>query len=463
MYIGSRFQDLTEKGLFVYCKEILGVHIGENNLEFASLRKKFSSWERFYPAFIPEVTGRNGMERLESLLTSLKPKRTRRICISIPRSRYFLRELSFPGLTLQEAEGSARMAVGMHSHLPKEEIYFDVWPLAQNGQSRVLLAYAKRSYIDPILEIVRRSGHRRSMHCICPSGLGTDIFLRMSRQIKFPALSLHQEEKEYVINLHGLTEWEGSHLVRQEGDFLNIQKILEMLPPRFRHVENIFRIGNLAPELSSMEIADPCSKLEELKVFCAKGEIDGGLTACFTGTSSFPQISFQDSPRKRPLFLRINTFQWAAAALAAAILLVTGLKAIKLGQISTAYSKNQKQLQQLEKQYQPLRKIEEKIERIKKLEKDMDDFIHERPRVLKILKALADTTPLEAWIRSCTIRGGIVRVSAEGGSAVDTMEKWRKNPLFSEVKLVSPVTKNRQQQERYTVELKLRRQNSSKK
>ncbi|MBW2164225.1 MAG: hypothetical protein JRF43_07250 [Deltaproteobacteria bacterium] len=35
------------------------------------------------------------------------------------------------------------------------------------------------------------------------------------------------------------------------------------------------------------------------------------------------------------------------------------------------------------------------------------------------------------------------------------MGKWRQSPLFSEVKLISPVTKDRQQRERFTVEMKL--------
>jgi len=35
------------------------------------------------------------------------------------------------------------------------------------------------------------------------------------------------------------------------------------------------------------------------------------------------------------------------------------------------------------------------------------------------------------------------------------MGKWRENPLFSEVKLISPVTKDRQQRERFSVEIKL--------
>jgi len=118
--------------------------------------------------------------------------------------------------------------------------------------------------------------------------------------------------------------------------------------------------------------------------------------------------------------------------------------------------KNQEVVSRLEKQYVPLRKVDEKIEKIKQLEQDVHDFLRESPPVLVILKELADRTPLNAWIRSCTVRGRVVRVSAEGGSAMETMGKWRKSSFFSEVKLESPVTKNRKQQERYTVALKLK-------
>ncbi len=439
----------------MYCKEIIGIHIGENGLEYSGLMRELRGWTRATLPVFGHISGRTGLDKLEGLLANLKPKKTRRLCISIPRSRYFLRELSFPGLTAQEAENSARIAVNMHSHLPSEEIYFDVCPLERNGATSILLAYARRTYIDPILDIIKRTGHHKSLYCISPSGLGSDLFLRSSNQVNFPTLSIQQEERELVLNLHGKKEWQGSHILREEGGSLDLQKALRLLPAGLGEAEKIFQIGTMERKPAGIEPLDPCSVLKGIDEFCSEGGISKGQAACFIGTSSYPQISFQEGPRKRPLFLRINTFQWSTAIVAIVISLLTGFNVLRLERITSTTSKNQEVVARLEKQYLPLKKINDKIEKIKKLEQDMNDFLHERPPVLVILKELAIRTPLNSWIRSCTIRGSVVRVSAEGGSAVETMEEWRKSPLFSEVKLVSPVTKNRQQQERYTVEIRL--------
>ncbi len=439
----------------MYCKEIIGIHLGENSLDYSCLRRTLKGWTRKKPAIYTEISGRNGLERLQSLLANLKPKRARRICITLPRTRYFLRELSFPGLSPQEAENSVRIAVGIHCHLPKEDIYFDIWPLERNGVTTILLAYARRSVIDPILDILRQTRHRKSLYCICPSGLAGDLFLRSSRQVKFPALSFQQEEKSVVVNLHGKREWEGSHLVRQQDETMDYENTLALLPEDFREIKQGFQLGPLEQDPSGIELRDPCSSFEELKIVCGNAVSDKGLVACFAGTVSYPQISFQDTPRKRPILLRINTFQWATAAVVIVLLLLTGFKVLSLYRISSLAAKDQAIVAKLEKRYQPLKRVSEKIEKVKRLEQDLEDFVREGPPVLDILKELADHTPLDSWIRSCTIRGSVVRVSAEGGSAVETMEAWRKSPLFSDVKLVSPVTKNRQQQERYTVELKL--------
>ncbi len=439
----------------MYCKEITGIHLGENSLEYANLKRTLKGWIRHEPVLYTEISGRTGLERLQSLLANLKPKKTRRICITLPRSRYFLRELSFPGLNQQEAENSVRIAVGMHCHLPKDQIYFDIWPLERNGVTTILLAYVKRSILDPILEILRQTKHGKSLYCISPSGLAADLFLRSSRQVKFPALSFQQEEKTLVLNLHGRREWEGSHLIRTEDETLLPENILALLPENFRGITQAFQLGNMENIPPGVALQDPCTSMEEFKAICGMAGINKGLTACFAGTVSYPQISFQDRPRQRPILLRINTFQWAAALVAIVLLLLTGIRLFNLYNISSLVSSNREIVARLEKQYLPLKQVSDKIEKIKKLEKDIKDFVQEGPPVLEILRELADRTPLDSWIRSCTIRGSVVRVSAEGGSAVETMEAWRKSPLFSNVKLVSPVTKNRKQQERYTVELKL--------
>jgi len=95
------------------------------------------------------------------------------------------------------------------------------------------------------------------------------------------------------------------------------------------------------------------------------------------------------------------------------------------------------------------------LEQIENQLKDLGEFRVERPPELKVLKAVAELTPPQTWIKNFNLKKDRLKVTAEGGSAVKTMGKWRQSPLFLEVKLISPVTKDRQQRERFTVEMKL--------
>ncbi|NPA94832.1 MAG: PilN domain-containing protein, partial [Thermodesulfobacteria bacterium] len=167
---------------------------------------------------------------------------------------------------------------------------------------------------------------------------------------------------------------------------------------------------------------------------------------------------FQQRPRKKPLYLRINAFQWVLVGLVLILALYTGGQYLALRRVTSQYDKNQAIIKRLEVRFAPLKAKLERLHRLQALEKDMLDFLRERPALLEILRELAQRTPKDAWIKYFTLKNNVLRVSAEGGSAVNTMESWRKSRLFSSVKLASPVTKDRQGRERYTVELIIRSQ-----
>jgi hypothetical protein len=115
----------------------------------------------------------------------------------------------------------------------------------------------------------------------------------------------------------------------------------------------------------------------------------------------------------------------------------------------------EQEVTELQKRLLPMLDVQKRLEKIDNKLKDLEDFKVEKPSELKILKAIAELTPPGTWIKNFNIRKGKLKVTAEGGSAVKTMGNWRQSPLFSEVRLISPVTKDRQQRERFAVEMKL--------
>ncbi len=434
--------------------EIVGIFLGEQQLHYAFLKRELNKWSRIQAPFFSDMSGRTSVERLGSLLGQLKPQRGRRICIGLPRNRYYLRDLKFTGLSLEEAENAVRLSISSHVHLPLEEVYFDCWPYEKNGHSHVLVAYAKRGLIDSIFEQVERTGHKKSLYCISPSGLGSDILLRRGTDVSFPCLSLQEEDGQVVLNVHGRDSWQGCHVVKQDGkglsDFL---PRLGFLPGQ----TEAFIFGSLADGVlpSELELKNPCTD-SGISSFCAQGDWNLGLSAAALGTSAFPQFAFQEKTRKKPLRLRINAIQMVLFAALALLVLVSGARFYHLMKVSRTYHRNEAAIKELETRFAPLRTKLEKLQALKGLEQDMLDFLHERPSLLEIFKELAEKTPTDAWIKYFTFKNNVLKVSAEGGSAVSTMEAWRKSPLFVSVKLASPVTKDRQGRERYTVELRVR-------
>ncbi len=434
--------------------EILGIFLGEQQLKYAFLKRELNKWSRQETTLYGEIGGRSCTERLGSLLNQIKYKRGRRICIALPRSRYYLRDLKFKGLSVEEAENAVRLSIATHVHLPLEDIYFDCWPYRKGHDTHVLVAYAKRTFIDSITEQIEHSGHKKSLFCISPCSLGNDILLRKADFVSFPCLSIHKEDEHKVVNLHGVEGWQGCHLIKaQEKDLAK-----EIARIGFRPKDNVFFVfGGLEDVfLNGKSGEDPC-KDPFLRDLCKDAGWDPGLSASALGMSAFPQIAFEKQPRKKPLYLRINALQLVLVGLLALLLLFTGSRFYQLVKISRQYNKNLTTVKALEKRFAPLKAKLEKLQRLKALEQDMLDFLRERPSLLEILKELAEKTPSDAWIRYFTLRNNVLKVSAEGGSAVSTMEAWRKSSLFASVKLVSPVTKDRQGKERYTVELRIKR------
>jgi len=430
----------------VFYKESLGIFLGEHTLEYFLLKKRLNKWQQGKLSIYSEPTGKSCFEKLNSLLSQIKPKRSRRVCVLIPKTRYYLRELKFPGLTLEEAENAVRISIGVHAHLSPEEIVYDCYPFKREGISHVILCYSKKSFIEAIIEQFQNTGHIKNLYCICPVGLGADLLLRFNKEITFPILSAHKEESDIIINFHGKSCWQGSH---------SINSIKNLTPAQFNKISDIALFAGLeASPLPNKRVIDPYKGLN-IEIF-RKDTVDLGVLASIVGTSSYPLISLKPGLRKKPLVLRVDAYQLAFIGLLLFIFLFTAKSFLTLGKLGIEYKKNEQIISKLNKVYKPLKLKEEELKKIQSLKKDLNDFIHERPSLLDILKEIAEKTPKNAWVKSLSVRGSKIRISAEGGYAVETMEAWRKSKLFTEIKLVSPVTKNSDGQERYTVEFKIK-------
>jgi Tfp pilus assembly protein PilN len=442
-------------------REITGIYLDESRLDVFCLKRQLGKWSSVQLPYKFDDTGRSLAEQVKGVLQAIRPSRRRKICLALPRKSLFLRELSFPQLEPDEAANAVRMGIGLHIHLKPDEIYHDQWAFKRGDETVVLLAYIPRSFLDPILRAVRETGHGKSLGPVSPATLGLDILLRSSEEASFPCVSLGWQGDGWIVSLHGVYGWEGSHSVSvsdEEDVSMGLQKLAQHLPSSFSKIAMapVYVVGDSGAAILDPPSKDPCNAIKDLLNLCEQeGKVTWGLCAASLGLSSYPAISLQEGLRRKPFRLRVKPYQFVVGAAAAAIILVTGLQGLQLQQRVHSVHNMEQEVGELQERLSPMLNIQKQLEKIENQLKDLGDFTVEKPSELKVLKAVAELMPPETWINSLNIEKDRLKVTAEGGSAVKTMGNWRQSPLFSEVKLISPVTKNRQQRERFTVEMKL--------
>jgi hypothetical protein len=442
-------------------REITGIYLDESKLDVFCLKGRLGKWSSVKMPYKFDDTGRSLAEQVKGVLQAIRPSRRRKICLAVPRKNLFLRELNFPQLEPDEAANAVSMGIGLHVHLKPDEIYHDQWAFKRGNETVVLLAYIPRSFLDPVLRAVRETGHGKSLGPISPATLGLDILLRSSAEASFPCVSLGRQGDGWCVSLHGVYWWEGSHSVSvsdEEDVSTGLQKLAQYLPSPFSHLAMppVYAVGDLGAAIPDSLPKDPCSAIKDLLSICGQeGKVTWGLCAASLGLSSYPAISFQEGIRRRPFRLRVKPYQFVVGAAAAVMILVTGFQGLQLQHRVHSVHKMEQEVEALQERLSPMLDTRKQLEQVENQLKDLGDFRVERPSELEVLKAVAELTPPQTWIKNFNIKKNRLKVTAEGGSAVKTMGKWRQSPLFLEVKLISPVTKNRQQRERFTVEMKL--------
>ncbi len=443
--------------MFFCCKEILGIYLDSSSLESCHLKRESNKWILVDETWTTPDRKKPVSEQLQATLRSLRPSKKRKICLALPRNSIFVREIKFSNLEPEEAANSVHLGISMHAHLKPDEIYHDQWAYKKGSETIVLLVYAERKLLDPIFKVFRETGHIKSLKTVAPATLGFDILLRKFGNSQFPCLSLGAQGPKMVLALHGKEFWEGSHILPlSEGQNLDesLKRLSGFLPEPFSNYDSlpIFSAGNSvwAPNPS---LKNPCDTLEGLSHLCDKTQkVSWGLCAAGLGLSPYPVISLGLGKRRKPLHMRINAPQIAAGALASVLIGITLMLGYKVQSTASQLEQLEKKAIKLEQQLAPLISTQKEIEKLEKEYQDIMAFSKELVPPLDIMKALAELTPTDTWIRNFNYKSNRLKLTVEGGSAVSVIAGWRKNPLFQDVKLVSPVTKVAGK-ERYSVEI----------
>ncbi|MGB9712185.1 MAG: PilN domain-containing protein [Dissulfurimicrobium hydrothermale] len=443
--------------------EIIGIYADEDDPQVFGLRLGPKGWA---PFDIPEWPGRQQgsfYNQLKVFLQAFNPSRRRRFCLALPQRYCFFRELAMARLIPAEAAESVRLGIELHSHLDKSEIYYDQYAFERNGETIVLLAYIRRAVLDPLFKVFSETGHKVSLGPVSPAFVGLDILIRRGKA-GFPCVVLGRQGGFWYTSLHGETVCEGVYTLPIEGGRDVSQALLDLssyVPAKFFRLipSPAYIVDPSGSSSISTSCQDPCHALPGISRFCGKKErLSWGLCAAVLGLSMYPAISFQETPRRPPLILRINPFQAAVLAMGTIILLNTCILGVKFYGHSIALKSREAELAALDKKLKPLLEIKKKVDGIKGEMALMTRFKDEFPRPLDVLRLLTVNTPQDTWIQNLTIKDDKLRITAEGNSASQVTTEWRKLPFCAELKFTSPVMKDNNQKERFSVEITLTNQ-----
>lgn len=442
--------------------ELMGIHITDE-IHIVRFASKFGNL-----SLLPDTqsstphTDKPPRDQLRELLSGIKPLRTRSICLVIPRRWVFLRAIHFANLSPQEAESALRLGVDAHSHLSRDEIYFDCFAREQKDGSEAILFYIPRTALDPYIEILKETDHLKSLKYIITEDMAMDTAIRSYPEaFTLPAASVSsvtEKDRHYLlITLHGKDGWEGSHLLNMESVVSN-EQIAIAIKQLAERLETPWRDFVEAAELSMnlTHEALPGAALVEQKIPAIKNAIEQGFDSFAVcgalALRSYVQMSLYGK-RKRPLRLRIQTFYLIAGSTTLACLLATGFLGISYMKEAQKLDDLQKNITALNNRAAPLREVAQKAENLERSVKILRDFIEERPAMEAVLSELAALTPDDSWVKNLDISGDKIRITAEGKSALDTMAAWRTGKTFTNIQQVSPVTKDANGVEFFTVEM----------
>ncbi len=439
-------------------REILGIYLGNSGIQCQRLRGGLGGWRLLpFSASLPE-RGKSSPEALKAVLSQLRPSKARAISLGLPRKWIFLREMTFPGLEPEEAENAVRLAIGLHAHLDPEDIFFDQYAFERDGVTTVLLAYIPRHVLEPYFRVIQETGHWGSLAAVSPATLGLDVLLREGLGPEPPCLFVGRQGDDLVVSLHGEEGWEGSHVVLPHGTgdlAAGLGEVMECLPGSFSGKDlPLYWMGD--PARCPGAIGDRvrgCGKVTALGR--SDLEYSWGLCAAALSFVPYPALSLQPGLRKRPWRMRVRAYQLAAGVLAAVLVLATGLAGFKCYGTARDVSSLESRARDLERRIDPLRKTKEQLDEIDAELADIRSFTASKTTALDVLRYLATLTPRDTWIKTFSLQRDRLRISAEGRSAVRALAAWREAPLFTDVKLISPVTKRGMGTERFSVEIVL--------
>ncbi|MBC8439033.1 MAG: PilN domain-containing protein [Deltaproteobacteria bacterium] len=355
--------------------------------------------------------------------------------------------MQFPELPLDDVRDSVVSNLETYSHLPVDEIYYDVlFSKDKDNGINALLFYAPRKKLDIYKNQLMESGHYDSLECIFPFSYGAgpwylDFKIKSRDNLKATrkkGLVIQYEDSMELAIYSGISCID-SFLLDRSGEKEKQDKVIQDILAdhdmseeqiAYKNTHTITENNFLNENMGGVALAPFYRGMQHISV-----------------DDNLPRIKlFKPMKLLFPLFILLGALM--------AYMSVNIWNEIEVNQKNMAGVKQE--IIALEKEIAPILEAKTALKRAAEYKGDVEDFVLSKPPLFSYINDLARIVPENTWFAHLSYKPGIISMQGEGDDVLKVVESLRNSDKYKEVKLKGAVSRTEKGKDKFMIDLILK-------
>ena len=384
------------------------------------------------------------------------------VYLSITDERVIVREIRFPLSVKGNFRDTIRFELEKYVPFSKDHIYYDCQIIAedkQNNQLVILLVVIKKEDLDPWLQMCKLVDCGVSGIEITSTALANGLAFQPIPSSITTFAYIHRQENKETISLVRNKKLLASRSASCQNDIAAEDLLAHEI--KICEENNLLADGLLPVFVDRQEngLAEMVEKGNKLTIHHLKlnesvpsPEFLAAFGLAIRGLQKTPgQINFMpDQLRKRPNRTATTLFYSLIALNLVLILSWTGAGMVRHGMVLDNLNK---EIAGLKVALRDLPQLEEKVRDGEKKIEILNDFQHNRPYSVDILKELTSLIPHSAWIDTFHLKDMTVEIGGLADSASDLLPLLESSMLFHDVTFLSTISRTKEGKEKFKIQM----------
>jgi Tfp pilus assembly protein PilN len=436
-------------------KEFIGIYLGKEALHYCSAVRTVSSWQTGIPGSAMDPSGvlhGSSLATLREFLQRISPKIGRQIFLTLPRRRFFVRDIQLPPVPMEDALASVQSVLPVTIHLPMDDVYHDI-SLCRlpDGNVNALVIYALRKEIQPVLELFREIGHEKSLAGLFPISLGIGAWLSLQQYVMPMGLVISQDGSASELAIYQRSGCVYSTVWRQARHADETSARMESVCAKFHlPVDSVYGLYHAD---GCLPLLDP---LDDKLPWLSSILQNPGVAGLAAALSTQQRILLDGGVPRIKVFRLWKLFVPVVLVLSAVMFAGTVKMNHSIERNVVLVSAMKEEIQQLQQRIRPHEKTRDAINRAQSLSADIEDFIRLRPRLFSCFNEIARLVPEGTWFSRSNYQGAELTLQGQSREALKVVESLRTSALFEQVKLSGSVSRNPAGTEQFSLVIRLK-------